>query len=262
VQETGSAESNLFFSPFSLSSALALTCEGARGHTADEIRAVFYFPENDMARGTGFSSLNAGINRYDPAFSLRTANALWAERTYPFLTVYIATAERSYDAKTSNLDFVNQPEDSRVTINTWVENKTEDRIKDLIPAGGINPSTRLVITNAIYFKGTWVKQFDKNKTSDMDFGTGTGKIVKIPMMQRTDEDAVFPYAETSDLQMLSLPYGHTSGRKLSMVILHPESDNLTATEASLNAGTLTALQQSAESRRVKVYFPTYTLKTR
>jgi serpin B len=254
--------SNLFFSPFSLSSALAITFEGARGKTADEIRSVFYFPENNTARREGFFGLNAGINSGDPSYSLRTANALWAEKTYPFLTEYIATAERSYGAKTTNLDFKGHPEDSRITINNWVEDRTEDRIKDLIPAGVIDPMTRLVITNAIYFKGDWVKQFDKNKTADADFRVAPGKTVKVPMMQRTDENAVYLYAENSDLQMLSMPYEHTTGKELSMVVLLPKADNLIRIEDSLSADTLSALQQSAKSRRVEVYFPKYTLKTR
>jgi serpin B len=254
--------SNIFFSPVSLSSALAITYEGARGKTAEEIQSVFYFPENDSSRREGFSGLNAGLNNGNSSYSLRTANALWAEKTYPFLTEYVNTAERFYGAKTTNLDFKSHPEDSRIIINSWVENKTEDRIKDLIPAGAIDPLTRLVITNAIYFKGDWVKQFDKNQTTDAEFRIAPGKTVKIPLMQRTDEDAEYLYAENKDLQMLSMPYDHTTGRKLSMIVLLPKTDNLTTTEASLSADTLSVLQQSATSRRVMVYLPKFTLKTR
>jgi serpin B len=253
---------NLFFSPFSISSALAITYEGAKGKTADEIRSVFYFPANDTIRRGGFLGLNAGINSGDPSYSLRTANALWAEKTCPFLPNYVSTAEHDYGAKTTNLDFIGHPEESRFTINTWVEDKTEDKIKDLIPAGVIDTTTRLVITNAIYFKGDWVKQFDKNKTTDAVFRTAPGKTVTVPMMQRTDEDAVYMYAENSDLQMLSMPYEHTTGKKLSMIVLLPRGDNLTKNEASLGVDMLTELQQSAESRRVMVYFPKYTLKTK
>ena len=254
--------SNIFFSPFSLSSALAITYEGAQGTTADEIRSVFYFPENDTVIRAGFSGMNRGINSGDPSYSLRTANALWAEKTYPFLEGYVGTAERSYGAKTTNLDFIGHPEDSRITINTWVEEKTEDRIRDLIPAGGIDPMTRLVITNAIYFKGNWVKQFDTNETTDAEFRTTPQKTVKVPMMQRTDEDAMYLYTENSDLQMLSMPYEHTTGKEFSMVVLLPKADRLTTMEGSLNATTLSALQQSAKLRRVMVYFPKYTLDTR
>jgi serpin B len=253
--------SNLFFSPFSISSALAITYEGAKGKTADEIQSVFYFPANDTIRRGGFAGLNAGINSGDPSYSLRTANALWAEKTYPFLADYTSTAERYYSANTTNLDFKTRPEESRITINNWVENKTEDRIKDLIPAGSIDPMTRLVVTNAIYFKGNWVKQFDKNMTEDTDFRTAPGKTVQVPMMQRTDEDAVYLYAENNDLQMLSMPYENTTGKKLSMIVLLPKRDNLTAAEASLSTDTLSALQQSAVSRRVMVYYPKFTLKT-
>ena len=262
AQDKDYSGSNLFFSPFSLSSALALTYEGARGRTADEIRNVFFFPGNDTALRGGFSGMNAAVNSPDPHYSLRTANALWAEKTYPFLDDYVTTASQYYGAKTTNLDFISHPEDSRVTINSWVENRTEDRIKDLIPAGVIDPATRLVITNAIYFKGSWVKQFDRNRTMDMDFRTGTGTTVKVPMMQRTDEGAVFLYAENDNLQMLAMPYEHSTGRRLSMVVLLPKSDNLTGTEAALDAGSLAALQQSAETRRVMVYFPKFTLNTR
>ncbi len=253
---------NLFFSPYSLSSALALTYEGARGKTADEIQAVFYFPKNDTSRRDGFFVLNEGINRGDPRYSLRTANALWAEKTYPFLPEYIGNAERYYGAKTTNLDFISHPEDSRITINTWVEDKTQDRIKDLIPAGVIDPMTRLVITNAIYFKGDWVKEFDKNKTADAEFRIAPGNTIMVPMMQRTDEDAVYLYAENSDLQMLSMPYEHTTGKELSMVVFLPKTDNLTTTGDSMNPDALSALQQSAASRRVMVYFPKFTMKTR
>jgi serpin B len=253
---------NIFFSPFSLSSALAITYEGSRGKTADEIRSVFYFPANDSTRREGFAGLNAGINSGHPGYSLRTANALWAEKTYPFLPDYISTAERSYDAKTTNLDFRGHPEDSRITINTWVEDKTEDRIRDLIPDGVIDPMTRLVITNAIYFKGDWVTQFDKNKTSDADFMTIPGKTVRVPMMQQTGDEADYLYAENRDLQMLSMPYMHTTGKELSMIVLLPKADNLTTTEASLSVNTLSALEQSAISRRVMVYFPKFNLKTK
>jgi len=262
AQEKEYAGGNLFFSPFSLSSALALTGEGARGRTADEIRSVFFLPENTTALRDGFSGMNAAVSSGDPHYSLRTANALWAEKTYPFHNDYITSVSRYYGAKTTNLDFINHPEDSRVAINSWVENQTEDRIKDLIPGGAIDPATRLVITNAIYFKGSWVKQFDRNRTSDMEFRTGAGTTVKVPMMQRTDEGAVYPYAENTNLQMLSMPYEYSTGRKLSMVILLPKTDSLTGAESALDAGTLAALQQSAETRRVEVYFPKFTLTTR
>ncbi|MCK9578862.1 MAG: serpin family protein [Methanoregula sp.] len=262
IQKSENEDRNIFFSPFSISSALAITYEGAKGKTADEIRSVFHFPSDTATLRKGYAGLDAIINSGDAAYSLRTANALWAEKTYPFLSEYTGTAEQYYGAKTTNLDFIGQPEASRITINQWVEEQTNDKIKDLLPAGTIDPITRLVITNAIYFKGTWVKQFDTERTSDEDFRTASGKTVRVPMMQRTDEDAVYRYVENDDLQLLAMPYEHASGRELSMAVLLPKEDSLAPLEASLGTETFSDLQQSATSRRVMVYFPKFTLKTK
>lgn len=256
------AERNLFFSPFSISSALAITYEGAKGTTADEIRSVFYFPSNTATLRNGYAGIGAGINNGDSAYSLQTANALWADKSSPLLPGYISTAKQYYGAQTTNLDFIGKPDASRITINQWVEKQTSDKIKDLLPAGTIDPLTRLVITNAIYFKGSWVKKFDKEKTTNADFTTGSGKIVRVPMMQKTDSGAIFPYAETDDLQLLSMPYEHPSGRALSMIIVLPKGNSLAPVEASLQADALAELQQSAKSRRVMVYFPKFTMETK
>lgn len=253
------ADGNLFFSPYSISSALAITYEGARGRTADEIRAVFHLPVDDTARREGFLAIDAGINSEDSGYTLRTANALWAEETYPFLQDYIETAGRYYSANVTNLDFTTQPEASRITINRWVEERTNDLIKDLLPEGSISPLTRLVITNAIYFKGTWVKQFDENKTANLHFWKGPGESVLVPMMQRTDEEAIYGYAETDDLQVLEMPYAHENGAGLSMLVILP--DEIEAAEESLDAQKIEDLRQSLTERRVNVYFPKFSLET-
>ncbi len=255
------AGQNLFFSPYSISSALAITYEGARGTTADEIRSVLYLPENDTLRRTGFAGIDAGLNRGDANYTFRTANALWAEETYPFLPGYIDTAGRWYAANATNLDFINDPEASRATINRWVEEKTEDKIRDLLPAGSIVPLTRLVITNAIYFKGTWTEQFDANETREEEFRVAPDETVLVPMMQRTDEEAVYGYAQTDTLQVLELPYAHGDGTELSMLVLLPKEDNLTAAEEGLDAETVAELRQSLVRERVRVFFPKFTLET-
>lgn len=252
---------NLFFSPYSISSALAITYEGAHGATAEEIRKVLHLPANDTCRREGFLQIDAGLNNGDENYTLRTANALWAEKAYPFLPEYIDIAERWYGANTTNLDFVNNPDGSRATINRWVEEMTEDKIRDLLPAGSIDSMTRLVITNAIYFKGTWVMQFDANKTKDEEFRAGQNRTVTIPMMQRTDEDAIYPYAETATLQALELPYAHGNETELSMLVLLPKADNLAAAEEALNVEEIAALQDSMVQKRVKVFFPKFRLDT-
>jgi serpin B len=253
---------NIFFSPYSLSSALAITSEGARGETAEEIRSVFHFPENRTLLRQGFAATMATINNPSSAYTLRTANALWAEKTFPFLPEYIGIAEQTYGAKTTNLDFISSPDESRVAINRWVEEQTDDKIRDLLPAGSISPLTRLVITNAISFKGTWVKQFDANKTSEEDFRTGTGSTVRVDMMQRTDEEAIYGYAETETLQVLAMPYESGNGTKLSMLVLLPKNGDLDSVGRSLHATSLSALQQELTSQQVMVYFPKFTMETR
>lgn len=255
-------DGNLFFSPISLSSALAITYEGARGSTAEEIRSVFHFPENQSALRSGFEDTIARINSNANDYTLRTANAMWAEQTYPFLPDYIHIADRYYDAKTTNLDFIHAPDESRITINRWVENQTEDRIRDLIPPGVINSNTCLVITNAIYFKGTWVKQFDPEKTVDADFLTGRGITVRVPMMQRTDENAVYGYTETDALQVLEMPYESGNGTEITMLVLLPRGDDLEELEQLLDAGTLKELRDSLQNRQVKVHFPRFTMETK
>ena len=261
VQRSASGDGNIFFSPFSISSALALTYEGARGKTADEIQSVFYFPANDTSRREEFADINADINQGNTGYTLSTANALWAEKTSAFLPGYTSIAQQSYSATTTNLDFVGEPDTSRQTINDWVAAKTNNKILDLLPAGSISSMTRLVITNAVYFKGTWEKQFDANQTSDAPFTRPDGTTVTANMMQMTGEDAVYPYAETPDLQMLSLPYTVTSGQGLSMIVLLPKGNNLSAAAPYLDPANLSTLEQSASSRRVMVYLPKFKLES-
>jgi serpin B len=119
-----------------------------------------------------------------------------------------------------------------------------------------------VITNAIYFKGSWVKQFDEKKTTEEDFRTGTGTTVRVPMMQRTDDDAIYRYGETGTLQVLAMPYESDSGKQLSMLVLLPKGDDLATAEQSLDATKLSELRQNLTSRRVMVYFPKFTLETK
>ncbi|WP_067078513.1 serpin family protein [Methanoculleus horonobensis] len=261
ASDPGNAGKNIFFSPYSISSALAITYEGARGTTADEIGSVLHLPQNETLRRAGFAGLDAVLNDGDETYTLRTANALWAEETYPFLPGYVDTAARRYSANVTNLDFIGDTEASRETINRWVEEKTENKIRDLLPPGSVNPMTRLVITNAIYFKGTWVKQFDPAETTDEEFKVAPGETVRVPMMHRTDEDAIYGYAETKTLQALRMPYAHGNGTELSMLVLLPRDDNLTAAEEALDAGTLAELRKTLADRRVRVVFPKFTLET-
>jgi serine protease inhibitor len=229
--------------------------------TAEEIRSVFHFPANDTVRQDGYRVLIADLNSPDAAYTLQTANALWAEENYPFLPAYIKTAQQYYAAEVRNMNFASAPEESRQTINRWVEDQTEDRIKDLIPQGAIDSITRLVITNAIYFKGTWVLQFDENNTHPAEFRSEGGEYVTVDMMQRTYIDARYAYSETDGLQILRMPYEHESGKALSMLVLLPKDGEITTAETALGTTGLADAIASMEPTQVEVFFPKFTLET-
>ena len=213
-----SENSNIFYSPYSISTALAITYEGAKGQTADEMKSVFHFPESNILR-PNFAAIYNDINQGNKAYELRTGNALWVQNEFPFLEDYTNRVEKYYGGKATNLDFVSETEKSRQTINSFIEQQTNNKIKDLIPPGFINSMTRLVLTNAIYFKGTWEWEFDKSDTRDQDFKITPNNIVKTPMMYMDPDKARFDYADLNELQILELPY---KGEKISMLILLPK----------------------------------------
>ncbi len=211
-------DGNIFFSPYSISTALAMTYEGARGETADEIRNVFHYPDKETLR-VGNAGVYNEINAPNQEYRLSVANALWAEQTYPFLSEYLQIVSDYYGGGVKNMNFKGNPDGSRIEINKWVEDKTNGKIKDLIPAGVITDMTRLVLTNAIYFKGNWLWEFDKSKTRELDFRINSANIVKTEMMYMDPDKARFSYANLEKLQILELPY---KGDKISMLILLPK----------------------------------------
>lgn len=212
--ETG----NIFYSPYSIFSALAMTYEGAKGETAEEMESVLHFPEVDTLRAN-FAAIYNNINKEDKEYELKTGNALWVQQDYPFLDDYLNIVERYYGGKAVNVDFVREPEKSIQTINSFIEEQTNGKIKDLIPEGAINELTRLVLTNAIYFKGTWEWEFDKSDTKEKDFKITPKEVVKIQMMHMDPDKTEFNYAELEKLQILELPY---KGENISMLILLPK----------------------------------------
>ena len=225
-----SENGNIFYSPYSISAALSMTYEGAKGQTADEIKSVFHFPESNILR-PNFAAIYNDINKEAKDYELRTGNALWVQQDYPFLQDYLNTVEKYYGGKAANVDFVRETEKSRQTINTFIEEQTNNKIKDLIPQGVLDAATKLVLTNAIYFKGTWIWKFDKSDTREQDFKITPTNVVKTPMMYMDNDKAQFNYADVGDLQILELPH---KGEEISMLVLLP-TENLDAIEPSLTA---------------------------
>jgi len=250
--------SNIFYSPYSISSAIAMTYEGAKGQTADEMKSVFRFPESSILR-PNFAAIYNDINKGTKAYELRTGNALWVQQDYPFLEEYTNRVEKYYGGKAANLDFIKETEKSRQTINAFIEEQTNNKIKDLIPSGVLSPIIRLVVTNAIYFKGTWEWEFKKSKTNEQDFKITPTNIVKTPMMFMDNDKAKFNYADVGELQILELPY---KGEEISMLILLP-TENLAAIELSLTTEKLEEWKsQMNELKLDAIYLPKFEFDTK
>ena len=257
---------NLFFSPYSISTALAMTYAGARGNTAAEMNATLHFGAAPVdkalhnAFGSFVSDLNAASKR--GKFKLAVANALWPQQDYKFLPAFTGLVTKSYNAGLTPLDFKTETEAARQTINRWVEQKTQDKIKELLKPGILTPMTRLVLTNAIYFKGDWYSPFDKKRTKDAPFyltipeGVKFVKApqVKAPLMYRKGG---FGYADLKTFQLLQMPY---KGNELSMIVLLPRSAHakeMAALEKSLTAANLTKWVGAAKWQNVRVYLPKF-----
>ena len=215
---------NLFFSPGSIDTALAMTYAGAAGDTAKQMAKTMHLTLAADKLGPAFADLLKQLNNppdvgygkdKKPAYQLVVANRLWGQKDYGFKADFLQRAQQSYGAGLNELDFA-QTEEARTTINDWVAQQTKDKIKDLIPKGSLQSNTRLVLTNAIYFKSNWMEQFPKRATKDAPFKLSANKSVDVPMMHLQKH---FGYMENDDLQLLEMPYAR---RELSMMILLPK----------------------------------------
>jgi serpin B len=249
---------NLFFSPVSISIALGMTTAGARGQTETEMAQVLHLTCILPQAHAEYQMLLGRWNAQgkDRGYQLRVANRLWGKKDFHFLAEYLKLTRQQYGAELALVDFKGQTEAARKEINGWIEKQTADKIKNLLAPGVLDPMTRLVLTNAIYFKGDWASQFKKDQTRDEDFTVSADKKVKVPLMRQTQ---TYPYAEDAALQALELPY---KGNELSMLVLLPKKpDGLAAVESSLSAQQSAALRARLGARKVNAYLPKFKLET-
>ena len=235
---------NVFFSPYSVSAALAMTYEGARGATATEMAQALRFPAQNgevwpnQRLQHAFGQIMRRFNADTGPYELNVANALWSQ--LPLRQAFVDTMTADYDAGLFQADFSSQPEAERQRINQWVEQQTHDRIKDLMPKGSIDEMTRLVLTNAIYFKGEWEKKFNKDRTRDMPFTLADGSQVDVPTMSASDS----PLRRAHDdvFVAVEMPY---VGDDLAMLIVMPKADRtLAESEQQLSNERLSGLVAS------------------
>ncbi|XP_006924616.1 leukocyte elastase inhibitor isoform X2 [Pteropus alecto] len=208
---------NIFISPLSISSALAMIFLGARGTTAAQVSKIFYFDTVEEIHSR-FQSLNADINKHGAPYILKLANRLYGEKTYDFLPEFLASTQKMYGAELASVDFQHASEDARKVINKWVKEQTEGKIPELLAAGVVDNMTKLVLVNAIYFKGNWQEKFMKKATTNATFRLNKKDTKTVKMMYQKNK---FPYGYITDLKcrVLELPY---QGKELSMVILLPD----------------------------------------
>ena len=249
-------DENIFFSPWSISTAFAIAYEGSRDKTAQEIQQVFGFPTDYEDRTLEFQTAIRYLNPDDVPYQLSVANALWLAEMFDPFQEYVETATTYYGSEVSTVDFVSN--DGVGKINAWVEEKTNDKIKNILAPGSTNEDTRLAITNAIYFKGNWVTQFNETDTRDESFWITPTEEVQVPLMRL--KSITFNHTQTENLQILKMPY---EGDRLSMLVLLPnERDGLPELEGSLSVENLNQWNEELRENKVHVLMPKFKLETK
>ena len=252
-------DGNLFYSPYSISLALAMTYAGARGETEQQMANTLHFALQQDRLHPAFNSLDLALasrgegakGKDDKGFRLHIVNAIWGQKDYQFLPEFLDVLAENYGAGLRLLDFVREPDQSRITINNWVSDQTEGKIEDLIPQGVIDTLTRLVLTNAIYFNAAWLNPFDKELTSNGTFHLLDGGDVTVPMMRQTHS---FSYATGDEYQAVELPY---DGNQLSMIIMLPDTGKFESFQNSLNASLVNHIVSDLQSREVDLTMPKF-----
>lgn len=250
IEEPGE---NVFFSPYSISSALAMTYTGAEGLTQKEMKVVFGFPDDKEAVGKAYQILNRHLDTLtDEETELNVANSLWCQEDYDFLEDFLSINKKYYDAGVRKVNFRKDHTGARKQINQWVENATKERIKNLIGEGMLDPSVRLVLANAIYFKGLWEFPFEKKQTQTDIFYAGKDYSKHVRFMNRS---VSVKYFEDELAQVIELPY---AGKELSMMILLPqETDGIKKLENKLDSALYRKYLDAMYTRKVDVYLPRF-----
>ena len=229
---------NLILSPYSISLALAMTYAGAHGETESQMAQALHFSAQDQLHPS-FNALDLelqrkplNINKDQEPMQLSIANSVWAEQTYTFLPEFLDTVAVNYGAGISLTDFKTKPNNARIAINNWVSDKTEEKIKELLPSGTVSPDTRMVLVNAIYFKADWLTKFEENKTANASFNLLDGTV--IVAMKMKGHFFNVPYMQGNGVQAVELPY---AGETTAMDIIVPDAGNFEAFDSSFNKQT-------------------------
>jgi serpin B len=249
---------NLFFSPYSISSCLAMTYAGARGDTEKQMRQVLHMGNDQHEIHASFSQLQSQLAEAgkQKGIELTLANALWTQKGHAFLPDFLEIAKGNYHANLNQVDFKRESEIARGEINHWVAQATKDKIQNILPPGSLTELTRLVLANAIYFKGVWEKPYDTNGTTPQSFHLSGNRDRTIPLMHHFDD---VRYMDDSEFQAVELPY---QGRQLSMVVLLPkELDGCSRLETGLAPEFISRSLSQMKQQRVEIFLPRFKLES-
>ena len=271
--ELATNSGDLFFSPYSISTCLAMLYAGASGNTQQQMSQVLGFGANQQQFATLFGQLQAELatDQQANAIALDIANALWTQEGFPFLPAFLETATNQYQASVNQTDFTTPADDvaATQTINDWVAQQTQNKIQNILPPGSINPLTRLVLANAIYFQGSWTWSFEATNTSTQPFYLSSGAYVEAPLMHQPSptnqfgvspaDTPMFNYMEINDFQALELPY---ASNQVSMLLLLPSQvDGLGQMEQELSPALLSNVLAQMTLAHVDIFLPRFTLES-
>jgi serpin B len=247
---------NIFFSPYSLRTALAMTYAGSRSNTERQMARTLHFTLPQAGIHRAFSALNQQvISGNAKQYQLNCANVLWGQRDYHFETAFTKLVNQYYNGGMQTVDYIAQPQAAVNIINQWVERQTASKIKNLLTRDDIDSLTRLILTNAIYFKGNWEAQFKPEMTKPAPFVTAAAKTVNAPMMRQKGR---FRYAEDAGTQILELPY---AGKDLAMLLVLPK-DNRDQFEAGLTTTRIQGWRGRLTEQKVEIIIPKFKFATR
>ena len=271
-RQLATGDGNLCLSPYSIQSALAMTYAGADGETRTEMARVLHFPTNDGGVPASFFALQRSLQEMSAKtaelvkqskkiggpsepITLHIANRLFAQNGYKFREAFLSLVKQNFGGAFEPVDFIADPAAATQRINKWVADQTRDRIRDLIPGGALDKTTRLVLANALYLKAPWASEFSQNATQPEPFFVHGGAPVDVPMMRKTDKH--FGYARHEGFTVVSLPY---AGDDLQFVVLLPdEIDGLRKLESKLTADVLAGCAK-LEKRDVDLHLPKFKLE--
>ncbi len=257
-QVAAQEEGNLFFSPFSIVSALSMVYGGAEGDTETEIADVMSVEDEDSWHDNLAALSNDLCGEHNRAYSLYSANQVWGQEGVPFLDGFTTLMDEVYEAPLEEMDFIDDPDGSRKTINHWVEDETQGHIDELLGPNDITIDTRVVLANAIYFKADWADAFDTDDTRDREFTLASGDTVHVPMMTQ-EADFNLAWYEEDGVSLLEMPY---KDDEISMVIVLPdEIDGLADVEAALTAAKLDEWIDGLHETERSVFVPTFEMET-